>query len=136
MSDFMQQTITEFRANHGKVGGYFTGAPLLLLHSIGAKTGTEHVTPMMYRKDGDRYLVFASKGGADTNPGWYHNLRAHPQATIEVGDETIEVSATVLGREERDVMYAAHAKDYPGFAEYEAKTKRVIPVIALTPTQA
>jgi deazaflavin-dependent oxidoreductase (nitroreductase family) len=134
MSDFMQQTITEFRGNHGKVGGYFAGAPLLLLHTVGAKTGAERVTPMMYLKDGDRYLVFATKGGADTNPGWYHNLIAHPDVTIEVGDDTIEVRATALEGAERDEKYALQATAYPSFAEYEIKTTRRIPVIALTPT--
>jgi deazaflavin-dependent oxidoreductase (nitroreductase family) len=133
MSDFNEQVIAEFRANHGKVGGPFEGAPLLLLHSTGAKSGEERVSPMMYLPDGERFLVFASKAGAPTNPAWYHNLLAHPDATIEVGDDTIAVRAEELPRAERDAKYAEQAALYPGFADYEAKTDRVIPVLALTP---
>ncbi|SDD01095.1 nitroreductase family deazaflavin-dependent oxidoreductase [Nocardioides lianchengensis] len=133
MSDFNDQVIAEFRANHGKVGGNFEGAPLLLLHSTGAKSGEERVSPMMYLPDGERYLVFASKAGAPTNPAWYHNLIAHPDATIEVGDDTIAVRAEELPRAERDAKYAEQAALYPGFADYEAKADRVIPVLALTP---
>ena len=83
--------IAEFRKNHGKVGGYFEGAPLLLLHHTGARSGKARLNPIMYLKDGDCYLVFASKGGADTNPDWYYNIKAHPDVQIEVGDETIDV---------------------------------------------
>ena len=133
MSDFNDQVIAEFRANHGKVGGNFEGAPLLLLHSTGAKSGEERVSPMMYLPDGDRYLVFASKAGAPDNPDWYHNLVAHPEASIEVGDDTVAVLAEELPRAERDAKYAEQAALYPGFADYEAKTDRVIPVLALTP---
>jgi deazaflavin-dependent oxidoreductase (nitroreductase family) len=93
VSDFNARTIKEFRDNHGRVGGGFEGAPLVLLHTTGARTGESRVNPMMYSRDGDRYLVFASKSGADTNPDWYHNLRAHPDAQIEVGDQTLEVHA-------------------------------------------
>ncbi|GAW48287.1 MULTISPECIES: nitroreductase family deazaflavin-dependent oxidoreductase [unclassified Nocardioides] len=132
MSDFNQQVIEEFRANHGKVGGGFEGAPLLLLHSTGAKSGQERVNPMMYLPDGDRFLVFASKAGADTNPDWYHNLKANPEARIEVGDDTIDVVAEELPRAERDAKYAEQAALVPGFADYEKKTDRVIPVVALT----
>ncbi|MCW2794108.1 MAG: deazaflavin-dependent nitroreductase family protein [Nocardioides sp.] len=132
MADYNAQVIDEFRANHGKVGGNFEGAPLLLLHSVGAKSGENRVNPMMYLPDGDRFLVFASKAGADTNPDWYHNLKAHPDATIEVGDETLDVHAEELPRAERDEKYAEQAALYPGFADYERKTDRVIPVIALT----
>jgi deazaflavin-dependent oxidoreductase (nitroreductase family) len=133
MSDYNAQNIAEFRANHGKVGGYFEGAPLLILHTVGAKSGEERESPMMYLADGDRYLVFASKAGADTNPAWYHNLLADPEVSIEVGDETIAVTAAPLPREERDHFYAIQAERYPGFADYERKTDRVIPVVALTP---
>jgi deazaflavin-dependent oxidoreductase (nitroreductase family) len=132
MVDFNAQVIAEFRDNHGKVGGNFEGAPLLLLHSTGAQSGEERVSPMMYLPDGDRFLVFASKAGAPTNPDWYHNLKAHPEATIEVGDETIAVRAEELPRAERDEKYAEQAALYPGFADYEKKTDRVIPVLALT----
>jgi deazaflavin-dependent oxidoreductase (nitroreductase family) len=133
MSDFTQQTIEEFRANRGKVGGYFEGAPLLLLHTTGAKSGAERISPMMYLADGDRYLVFASKAGADTHPAWYHNLLAQPEVTAEIGDDTITATATPLPREERDRFYAIQAELYPGFADYEKKTDRVIPVVALVP---
>lgn len=132
MSDYNERIIEEFRANHGKVGGNFEGAPLLLLHSVGAKSGQTRVSPMMYLPDGDRFLVFASKAGAPTNPAWYHNLKANPDATIEVGDDTIEVRAAELPRAERDEKYAEQAALYPGFADYEQKTDRVIPVVALT----
>jgi deazaflavin-dependent oxidoreductase (nitroreductase family) len=129
---FNEQTIAEFRANHGQVGGGFAGAPLLLLHTVGARSGQPRINPMMYLADGDRYLVFASKAGADTNPDWYWNLRANPDASIEVGDETIPVHATELTGTERDEKYRIQAERYPGFAAYERKTTRVIPVVALT----
>lgn len=132
MADFNADIIAEFRNNHGKVGGNFEGAPLLLLHTVGARSGEERVNPMMYLPDGDSFLVFASKAGADTNPDWYHNLIANPAASIEVGDETIEVRAEVLEGAERDQKYAEQASLYPGFADYETKTTRVIPVVALT----
>jgi deazaflavin-dependent oxidoreductase (nitroreductase family) len=131
-TDFNAQTITEFRRNHGKVGGYFEGAPLLLLHTIGARSGKPRINPMMYLQDGKRYLVFASKGGADTNPDWYYNLKAHPDVQIEVGDETIDVHAEELLGAERDSLFKRQAILYPAFAEYQRKTKRIIPVIALT----
>ena len=131
--DFIAWTISEFRANHGKVGGPFAGSPLLLLHTRGARTGRERVNPMMYLADGGRYLVFASKAGSDRNPDWYHNLLAHPTSSIEVGDERIEVAAAELRGTERDRMFALLASRYPGFAGYQRKTQRVIPVLALTP---
>ena len=133
MSDWNTQIIEEFRTNHGKVGGNFAGAPLLLLHSTGAKSGQERVHPMMYLADGDRYLVFASKAGAPTNPDWYHNVKANPSVIIEVGTQTIVAQAEEVVGEERDRLYAQQATLYPGFADYEAKTDRVIPVIALRP---
>ena len=133
MSDFNDKVIAEFRANHGRVGPPFEGAPLLILHSTGARSGQERVCPMMYRADGDRYLVFASKAGAPTNPAWYHNVKAHPSVIIEVGTRTIVAQAEELVGEERDRLYAKQAELYPGFADYEAKTDRVIPVIALRP---
>ena len=132
MTDYNASIIEEFRANHGKVGGNFEGAPLLLLRSVGAKSGQERVSPMMYLADGDRYLVFASKAGAPDNPDWYHNLKANPDATIEVGDDTLDVHAEELPRAERDQKYAEQAALFPGFADYEKKTDRVIPVLALT----
>ncbi len=125
--------IAEFRKSHGKVGGNFEGAPLLLLHTRGRRSGKSRVNPVMYLRDGDRYLVFATKAGADTNPDWYHNLKAHPDIEIEVGDETVEVRAEEATGPERDRLYARQSSLYPAFAQYERQTKRVIPVIALTP---
>jgi deazaflavin-dependent oxidoreductase (nitroreductase family) len=128
---FNQRNIDEFRASHGRVGGNFAGAPLLLLHTVGARSGRRRINPMMYLADGDRYLVFASKAGADTNPGWYWNLRANPDVTIEVGDETIATRATELTGAERDEKYRLQSERYPGFAGYQQQTSRTIPVIAL-----
>ena len=131
MSAFNDGVIAEFRANQGKVGGNFAGAPLLLLTSTGAKSGKPYVNPMMYLADGDRWLVFASYAGAPNNPAWYHNLVANPDAVIEVGAETVEVTAVVLEGEERGRKYAEQVRLYPGFGEYQEKTSRVIPVVAL-----
>jgi len=135
MSDWNTQIIEEFRANGGKVGGQFEGAPLLLLHSTGAKSGQARVNPMMYQADGDNFAVFASKAGAPTNPDWYHNLVANPRAAIEVGDTTINVIARITEGDDRDRLWSRQKELYPGFADYEAKTTREIPVIILEPTQ-
>ncbi|OZE76485.1 nitroreductase family deazaflavin-dependent oxidoreductase [Rhodococcus sp. 15-649-1-2] len=132
MPDFNDQVVAEFRANHGKVGGPFEGAPLLLLHTVGAKSGADRLSPLMYLPDGDRYVIFASKAGADTNPAWYHNLLANPAARIEVGDDTIDVVAREIEGDERDALYRKQAELYSGFADYEKKTTRVIPVVALS----
>jgi deazaflavin-dependent oxidoreductase (nitroreductase family) len=123
--------IEEFRANAGVVGGYFEGKPLLLLHHTGAKSGVERVSPLAYRAEGERLFVFASKGGAPDNPNWYHNLRANPNAEVEVGTERFPVVATVLERAERDQVFARQAAENQQFADYETKSSRVIPVIAL-----
>jgi deazaflavin-dependent oxidoreductase (nitroreductase family) len=131
--DFNARNIEEFRANHGMLGGNFEGAPVLLLHSIGAKSGQERVNPMMYMSDGERYLVFASAAGADRNPAWYWNLIAHPDVSIEVGDQRLDVHAAELSGAERDAKYAEQARRYPGFADYQRKTTRTIPVLALHP---
>jgi deazaflavin-dependent oxidoreductase (nitroreductase family) len=130
-NDWNRNTIEEFRANAGKVGGMWEGRPLLLLTTSGAKSGRKHTTPTMYLRDGDRLLVFASKGGAPTNPHWYHNLLAHPEVTVEVGPETYQAIATVLTGEERDRLYARQAELYPQFGDYQKRTSRKIPVIAL-----
>lgn len=106
---------------------------MLLIHSVGARSGQPRVHPVMYLADGGRYLIFASKGGAPTNPSWYHNLMAHPDATIEVGPDTLEVTAVPLKGKERDDFYERQSAIYPNFAEYQAKTSRMIPVVALTP---
>ena len=131
--DFIARTIEEFRANNGKVGGPFAGAPLLLLHTVGRRSGIARTNPMMYLPDGDRYLVFASKSGSPRNPDWYHNLKAHPDVEIEVGDRTIRVRATELTGAERDRKFQIQAERYPGFAGYQQMTDRTIPVIALIP---
>ena len=131
--DFNERNIAEFRANQGRVGGQFDGAPLLILHTKGARSGEPRTNMMMYLADNDRYLVFASKAGADTNPAWYWNLRAHPEVLVEIGDDTVEAHATELTGSERDEKFAEQAARYPGFAGYEEKTDRIIPVIALTP---
>jgi len=133
-NDWNQKIIEEFRANGGKVGGQFEGAPMLLLHTIGAKSGLERVNPLMYQADGDRIAVFASKAGAPTNPDWYHNLLANPEATIEVGTETVPVRATIAEGAERDRIFDRQKREYPGFAEYEQKAGRQIPVVILERT--
>lgn len=136
-NDWNASIIDEFRKNHGKVGGDFEGSPLLLIHHKGARSGKTRVNPVMYLKDEDRYLVFASKGGAPTNPDWYHNLLAHPdEVQIEVGDETIDVHAEEIKGPERDRLYAKQAFLYPSFGEYQRHTKRIIPVVGLMPKSA
>ncbi len=133
MTDWNSKIIEEFRANHGRVGGQFDGAPLLLLHTVGAKTGQQRVNPMMYQQLADGYAVFASKAGAPTNPDWYHNLLAHPRVKAEIGARTVELLARVANGDERAQIWAAQKADYPGFADYERKTSRQIPVIVLEP---
>ena len=132
-NDFNQTVIAEFRANKGKVGGNFEGRPMVLLTTTGAKSGEQRTTPVMYRREGDAIYVFASMAGAPASPAWYHNIVAHPRITAEVGTDKYEALATpVADRAERDRIYAAQAADYPNFAEYEAKTTRVIPVVKIT----
>jgi len=134
MSDWNTEIIEEFRANDGAVGGPFEGRPLLLLHHTGARTGTTRVSPLMYQSVGDDFAVFASKGGADTNPDWFHNLKANPEATIEVDGESVDVMARVVGGKERDEIWEQQKSDYPQFADYEEKTARdQIPVVVLHP---
>jgi deazaflavin-dependent oxidoreductase (nitroreductase family) len=134
MSDWNNDIIEEFRANDGMVGGHFEGRPLLLLHHEGARTGTRRVSPLMYQKVEGGFAVFASKGGADTNPDWFHNLRANPDASIEVSGDTIVVRAHVVEGEERDAIWEQQKTDYPQFADYEQRTARdEIPVLVLRP---
>ena len=134
-ADFNAQIIREFRANEGRVGGMFEGATLLLLHHTGAKSGKRRINPLGYLSDQGRYVVFASKAGAPTNPDWYHNLKAHPNVTIEVGTDTVKVVATEATGEERERLFRTQAARVPQFAEYEKQTDRVIPVILLTLTK-
>ena len=131
VSDWNRKVIEEFRANEGRVSGPFQGAPVLLLHTWGRKTGAERVNPMMYLAEDGRVFVFASKAGAPTNPDWYHNLVANPKVTVELGSQTLSATAVPVTGADRDRIYAEHARRYPGFAEYQAKTDRVIPVVEL-----
>ena len=133
-SDWNRAIIEEFRANGGKVGGRFEGGTLLLLHTTGARTGQEHVTPVAYRDLGSGYAVFASKNGAPTNPDWYHNLLAHPAVEAEIGTRTIPLTARVATGSERDEIWSAQKAASPGFADYEKQTTRQIPVVVLEPT--
>ena len=133
MNDWNEKIIAEFRENGGEVGGPFEGAPMVLVHHEGAKSGTERVTPLMYQPGDDGQIyVFASKGGAPTNPDWYHNLVANPTTTIEVGTETKQVDARVLEGAERTAVWEKQKQDYPQFAEYDVTSgDREIPVFAL-----
>lgn len=130
-SDFNRAIIDEFRANGGKVAGPFEGRPVLLLSTTGAKSGERRTTPVVYLADGERLVIFASKAGAPTNPAWYHNLVANPDATVEVGTEEFEVRATVTSGAEREQLYARQAAIMPQFNEYAENTEREIPVVAL-----
>jgi len=132
-ADFNAQIIEEFRANEGRVGGPFEGNPLLLLHHTGARSGKSYVNPLAYQADAGRYVIFASKGGAPENPGWYHNLKANPETTIEVGTETVPVRAEEAAGEERDRLFATQAERIPQFGAYQESAGRTIPVMVLTP---
>ncbi len=134
--DFNANVIEEFRANDGRVGGIFEGMPLLLLHHTGARTGASRINPLVYMLDGGRYVIFASKAGAPTNPDWYHNLKADPNVTIELGSDMIEVVAREASGEERERLFRTQAEQAPQFAEYAARTSRPIPVIVLEPARA
>ncbi|MFJ8924292.1 nitroreductase family deazaflavin-dependent oxidoreductase [Streptomyces sp. NPDC102415] len=137
--DWNQQMIAEFRQNGGRLSGSFDGAPVLLLHHTGAKTGAERVNPMMYQQVGNSYAVFASAAGRDRNPAWYHNLQAHPDTEIEITDDSgtgtrlVPVRAHEADPQEREPIWDTQKQRYPGFADYETKTERTIPVILLDP---
>lgn len=128
------QVIEEFRANGGQVAGNFDGHSMLLLHTTGAKSGLTRVNPLVYISDDDRYVVAASKGGADSHPDWFFNVQANPDVSLEVGTEKIKARAVVPGRPERDELYAKLAARYSFFAEYELKTERIIPIVVIEPT--
>lgn len=130
--DWNKGIIEEFRANAGKVGGYFEGKPMLLIHTIGAKSGKSHVNPTIYTTDADKLIVIASNGGAPKHPDWYHNLVANPLVTVEMGTEQFQARAEVLPEPDRTRLYKQMITVMDSFAEYEQKTTRVIPVIALT----
>ena len=131
-TNWNQKIIEEFRANDGVVGGHFEGKTLLLLHTTGAKSGQERVNPVAYVRDGERYVVIASKGGAPTHPDWYYNILAHPRLTVEVGTKTFQVDANAAEEPERTRLYNKMVEMLPGFDDYQRKTARVIPVILLT----
>ena len=133
MSDYNAKIIEEFRANEGRVGGSWEGRNLLLITTRGRKSGREYTTPATYTRDGDRLLVYASQGGSPHHPDWYLNLLANPNVVVEVGSERYDAVATPLEGAERDREFAAQAERWPQFAEYQAGTDRVIPVIALEP---
>ena len=133
MAEFNRKVIEEFHANEGRVGGIFEGIPLLLLHHTGAKSGKHRISPLAYQSDYGRYVVFGSKGGAPTNPDWYHNLNAHPNVSIEVGPDTIDVVASEATGEERERLFRTQVERVSQFGEYEARAGRVIPVIVLPP---
>ena len=130
-NEMNRQVITEFRETGGKAGGMFEGKPLVLVHHAGAKSGVPRIAPLVPYLDGSRLFIFASKGGADTNPDWYHNLVANPETVAELGSETFAVTARVLSGQERDDVYAKQAAVEPQFGEYQRKTTRLIPVIEL-----
>jgi deazaflavin-dependent oxidoreductase (nitroreductase family) len=134
MNDFNQRIIEEFRANKGRVGPPFEGAAMVLLTTTGARSGKLHTTPLVCLPDGDRVLVFASMGGAPRHPAWYHNLLAHSEVNVEYGTERFTAKAVVISGAERDRLFARQASIFPVFADYQAKTTRTIPVIALERT--
>ncbi len=131
-AEMNKKVMEEFRENGGKVGGMFEGAPLLILTTTGAKSGKTRENPLMYRPDGDRFIIFASMAGAPTNPSWYYNVKANPDVTIEVGAERFAARARELPPEEREGLWEAHKADVPQFAEYEKQAGRVIPLVELT----
>jgi deazaflavin-dependent oxidoreductase (nitroreductase family) len=131
--EWNQGIINEFRANEGRVGGQFEGAPMILIHHVGAKSGTERVAPLVYfRQDDGSLVIIASKGGAPTNPDWYHNVKANPKFTVDVGTESFPVRAEEVSGPERDEIWTRVVAERPGFGEYQAKTTRTIPVLRLT----
>jgi deazaflavin-dependent oxidoreductase (nitroreductase family) len=132
MSDFNKQTIEEFRANDGKVGGHFANTTLLLLHTTGARSGKEHVNPLVTFKDNGRLVVVASKGGAPSHPDWYYNLLANPVVEVEYGTQKFKARASVTEEPERTELYARMEDELDSFKEYKKKAGRVIPVITLS----
>lgn len=131
-NNWNEKIIGEFRANAGNVGGPFEGRSLLLLHTVGAKSGEERINPVACVKDGERLVIIASKGGAPTNPDWYYNILAHPLVTVETGKEQFQAQAEVVPEPERTRLFNKMIEMMPGFADYQQKTTRVLPVIALT----
>ena len=130
-NDWNKQIIEEFRANGGKVGGYFENATLILLHTTGAKSGRPRINPLVCTEASDALVVIASKAGAPSHPDWYYNLKAHPNVEVEKGTERFKAVATIADEPERSQLYAKAAASFPAYAEYEQKTTRVIPVVKL-----
>jgi deazaflavin-dependent oxidoreductase (nitroreductase family) len=130
--DWNQSIIGEFRANAGKVGGYFAGAPMILIHHLGARSGKERVNPLVYLPDGNDLIIAATKGGSPTNPDWYYNLKKHPRIVVEVGTETFPVEVVEVTGQERDQLWGRLIELRPGFAEYETKTDRIFPMFRLS----
>jgi deazaflavin-dependent oxidoreductase (nitroreductase family) len=135
-NDWNTKVIEEFRANGGKVGGQFKNATMVLITTTGARTGKQRTNPLVYLPDGERVVIFASKGGAPSHPDWFYNLRANPLVTVEVGTDKYQARAVILEGEERDQLYAEQVKRFPAFGDYQVKTTRKIPVIALEKTRA
>ena len=131
-ADWNRAVVEEFRANGGRVGGQFGGSDMILIHHVGARTGQTRVNPLVFFPDGDRMIIMASKGGAPTHPAWYHNLKANPKITVEVGTETFPVEVTELVGDERDALWARIVERMPGFGDYQRNTTRTIPLLALT----
>jgi deazaflavin-dependent oxidoreductase (nitroreductase family) len=131
VSDRNANVIQEFRANDGRVGGFFEDKSVLILHATGARSGLERLTPLVYREEGDRVFIFASKGGSDSHPDWYRNLKANPTVSLEMGTNTSSARAVEIVGDERDAVYARQAAAIENFATYQAGTDRTIPVIEL-----
>ncbi|MGI9585745.1 MAG: nitroreductase family deazaflavin-dependent oxidoreductase [Acidimicrobiia bacterium] len=131
MTDWNTAIIDEFRANEGVVGGVFSGAPLLILHSKGAKSGADRLAPLMYLRADDRIYVFASKAGSESHPDWFYNVKAHPEVSIEIGTDNLSGTAIEIVGDERDSVFALQAAAYPKFAEYQNRTDRIIPVFEI-----
>ena len=131
MTRFNDKIIEEFRANGGVVSGMFAGAPMILITTKGAKSGKTRTTPLVYSRDGDRYVIIASMGGAPKHPQWFHNIKAHPEITVEVGKEKFRARASVPQGAERDRLFNQQAAQMPNFAEYQKNTSRVIPAVVL-----
>ena len=135
LNDFNTQIMKEFRANGGKVGGHFEGRPMTIVHHTGAKSGIVRHAPLVYLPNGDDVVIFASKGGQPTNPDWYHNLIANPETVIELGTEIVPVRVREATGTERDELFDRQKTASPVFAEYEAATTRIIPVLVLEPRE-
>jgi deazaflavin-dependent oxidoreductase (nitroreductase family) len=134
-AEFNPPIIATFRANHGQVGGRFVASPILLLHTVGARTGQPRINPLTYLPDGDRFVVFGTDQGAPRHPDWFHNVVAQPAVQVEVGDEILAATAILAEEPERSELFARQVAALPQFGEYQEKTSRTIPVVILTPSE-